>query len=121
MIEKFKATSISIDEQEGQMILALFNAHDEYLFFQCPLESKDWDNGVYVEFKDQRHGAFDVLSVIDLSPQRLQLALKSPLFALPDVLGFEIALDCDADAVSALAEQLRAGFEGRSVQLNCQL
>lgn len=121
MIETFIATSISIDEQEGQMALALFNNHDDYLFFQCPLDEKEWDNGVYVEFKDQRHGGFDVVSAVELSAKHLKLQLKSPLFALPDVLAFDISVDCDRAMIEALAVQLQAAFQGRSVQVDCQL
>lgn len=121
MIETFKATSISIDEHEGQMTLAVFNEHNEYLFFQCPLEQKDWDSGVYVEFNKQSHGAFDVVSSITIAAKRLQVELKSPLFALPDVLGFDITLECEPQAISALALQLLAGFQDRSAQVNNQL
>lgn len=121
MIETFKATSISIDEQEGQMTLAVFNEDDDYLFFQCPLEQKDWDNGVYVECNKQSHGGFDVVNIITIGAERLNITLKSPLFALPDVNGFDIELDCEPQKIRALAVQLQAAFDGRSAHINSLL
>lgn len=120
MIKTFTATSISV-EDDGLMTLAVFNEQDDYLFFQCPIEQKDWDTGVYVEFNDQHHGGYDVVSSIDLNLSQLSVALKSPLLGLPDVDGFEIALDCEADAVRAFAHQLVAGFKDRLATVNCQL
>ena len=121
MKETFQAKAISIETDQGLQSLALFNDNDQYLFFQCPLEKKDWNNGVYLEFADENQGGYDVISAIDITVRRLQVSLKSPLLGLPDVDTIEVMLEVDGEQLKALANHLQHAFVSRLAEVTVQL
>ncbi len=78
---------------------------DRYLTFRW-----DTERGIYFEADGPDSGAWDCIGAIRVGRQWLNVDLAAPVPGLPDVEGFDVRLDVDADDFATFSRGVREVF-----------
>ncbi|MBN2267247.1 MAG: hypothetical protein JW725_02800 [Candidatus Babeliaceae bacterium] len=104
---------------DGEVVIAgVIGEQGHYLLFQRYTNKKHPDDdGIYVEYNDQLYAGTDCISVCKVSKCKLEISLSSPLYALPDVTGFDIQLDLNDMQYQHVIEALKDIFREQKEKL----
>jgi hypothetical protein len=112
MIESFKATVVSIHEDDEFIVVGLGqSSSDSYLMFQrsLPIGSDD-DFGVYLEFDEESNSAYDAVTLCGLGRTRLVAELGDSIGPGGAIGGFAVELAVSDEQHSRLVEALSRIF-----------
>lgn len=113
---EFTANTATFTEIDEAFIagIAVGDGSKIYLTFQRSMVEGPDDWGVYLEYNDQIHGDYDLVSECRLTRDHVEVDLSERLGGLEDIDGFTVSLQVDDETFILFAKGLMKVFQGKA-------